>query len=269
MKRTVLVSTCALVCLLISSAAVLGEGYSWTTWEVADDGNGVLVAVVFERGLWEDQRTLAKAEGGYLATIMSQEEQEFVLGVIQAAETASSGEHDYYWMGLFQKPEGAEPAGGWEWVTGEPLNYDASTSTWDGYTNWKGGEPNNGWGAGEDFGCIHRSSGVWNDGKACTGLRAVIEKEASRWRKEIFWTFGRIMVGAAFHFFNSAEVDGVISCTAFECGPDSLLGVLIEDEAKEHKEIPYMSLILDEHSGETGVVTRVEAFLDMIRRKKK
>ncbi len=98
---------------------------------------------------------------------------------------------------------------------------------------------------------------------------SIIEKEASRWRKEIFWTFGRRMVGAAFHFFNGGEVDGVISCIAFECGPDSLLGVLIEDEAKKHKEIPYMSLILDEHSGETGIVTRVEAFLDMIRRKKK
>ncbi|MCK4436566.1 2-hydroxyacyl-CoA dehydratase [bacterium] len=97
---------------------------------------------------------------------------------------------------------------------------------------------------------------------------SIMEKEASRWRKEIFWTFGRRMVGAAFHFFNSSEVDGVISCIAFECGPDSLLGVLIEDEAKRHKEIPYMSLILDEHSGETGIVTRVEAFLDMIRRKR-
>ncbi len=98
---------------------------------------------------------------------------------------------------------------------------------------------------------------------------SIMEKEASRWRKEIFWTFGRRMVGAAFYFFNSGEVDGVISCIAFECGPDSLLGVLIEDEAKKHKDIPYMSLILDEHSGETGIVTRVEAFLDMIRRKKK
>ncbi len=98
---------------------------------------------------------------------------------------------------------------------------------------------------------------------------SIMEKEASRWRTEIFWTFGRRMVGAAFHFFNGGEVDGVISCIAFECGPDSLLGVLIEDEAERHKDIPYMSLILDEHSDETGVVTRVEAFLDMIRRKKR
>ncbi len=188
MKRRMLVSTCALVCLLISSGAVIGEGSSWTTWEVADGGNGHEYAVVFERGLWEDQRALAEAEGGYLATIMSQEEQDFIMALVRAAEEADPGDFDanYYWMGFFQDPnvdEGPDnPWGkreGWQWVTGEPLNYDTSTSTWDGYTNWGWNEPNNGWGAGEDFGCIHRDNGVWNDGKACTGLRAVIEKEAS------------------------------------------------------------------------------------------
>jgi predicted nucleotide-binding protein (sugar kinase/HSP70/actin superfamily) len=32
--------------------------------------------------------------------------------------------------------------------------------------------------------------------------------------------------------------------------------------------IPYLSLILDEHSGEGGLATRIEAFVDMIRREK-
>lgn len=96
---------------------------------------------------------------------------------------------------------------------------------------------------------------------------SVRERESSAWRKDIFWTFGRRMVGAAFHFFHSDHMDGIISCISFECGPDSLLQVLIEEEARKHREIPYMSLILDEHTGEAGIVTRIEAFLDMIRRK--
>jgi len=96
----------------------------------------------------------------------------------------------------------------------------------------------------------------------------VMKKEAAAWREDIFWTMGRKMVGAAFHFFNSNRVDGIICCISFECGPDSLLEVLILEEARKHKEIPYMSLIIDEHTGEAGVVTRVEAFLDMIRRKR-
>lgn len=96
---------------------------------------------------------------------------------------------------------------------------------------------------------------------------AVMKKESSAWNRDIFWTLGRRMVGAACHFFNSKAVDGVISCISFECGPDSLLQVLIEEEAGKHKEIPYMSLIIDEHTGDAGIVTRIEAFLDMIRRK--
>jgi predicted nucleotide-binding protein (sugar kinase/HSP70/actin superfamily) len=96
---------------------------------------------------------------------------------------------------------------------------------------------------------------------------AVMNKESSAWNRDIFWTLGRRMVGAACHFFKSEAVDGIISCISFECGPDSLLQVLIEEEAGKHKEIPYMSLIIDEHTGDAGIVTRIEAFLDMIRRK--
>ena len=97
---------------------------------------------------------------------------------------------------------------------------------------------------------------------------AVMEKEAAAWSRDIFWTLGRRMVGAACHFFNSDDIDGIVGCISFECGPDSLLQVLIEEEAGKHKEIPYMSLIIDEHTGDAGIVTRIEAFLDMIRRKK-
>ena len=96
----------------------------------------------------------------------------------------------------------------------------------------------------------------------------VLEKESSAWREDIFWTLARKMMGAASHFFNSNSVGGVISCISFECGPNSLLQVLIEEEARKHREIPYMSLILDEHTGEAGMITRIEAFLDMVRRKK-
>ncbi len=96
----------------------------------------------------------------------------------------------------------------------------------------------------------------------------VLEKESAGWGGDIFWTLSRRMMGAASHFFNSNGVDGIIACISFECGPNSLLQVLIEEEAKKHKEIPYMSLILDEHTGEAGIVTRIEAFLDMVRRKR-
>jgi predicted nucleotide-binding protein (sugar kinase/HSP70/actin superfamily) len=43
-----------------------------------------------------------------------------------------------------------------------------------------------------------------------------------------------------------------------------MTGELIEREARARR-IPFLSLNIDEHTGEAGVVTRLEAFLDMVR----
>lgn len=64
-----------------------------------------------------------------------------------------------------------------------------------------------------------------------------------------------------------SEIDGVIFLISFACGPDSLIEELVMRDMKTQK-IPFLTLILDEHSGESGLVTRIESFVDMIRRKK-
>ena len=63
------------------------------------------------------------------------------------------------------------------------------------------------------------------------------------------------------------QIDGIIFLISFACGPDSLIQELLMRDMKKRK-IPYLDLILDEHSGEAGLATRVESFVDMIRRKK-
>ena len=63
------------------------------------------------------------------------------------------------------------------------------------------------------------------------------------------------------------KVDGVIFLISFACGPDSLIQELVMRDMKLRK-IPYLELILDEHSGESGLMTRIESFVDMIRREK-
>ena len=83
-----------------------------------------------------------------------------------------------------------------------------------------------------------------------------------------YWELGREIVGAAIHFLNG-NADGVIHLVSFECGPDSLLQSLIEFENQNRQGIPYVPLLLDEHSGEAGLVTRLEAFIDMIVRRPK
>jgi predicted nucleotide-binding protein (sugar kinase/HSP70/actin superfamily) len=40
---------------------------------------------------------------------------------------------------------------------------------------------------------------------------------------------------------------------------------LIELEAKARGHVPFISISVDEHTGEAGVQTRLEAFVDMIK----
>ncbi len=87
--------------------------------------------------------------------------------------------------------------------------------------------------------------------------------------KDLFWTYEREVVGAALKWLDSGEVDGIVYFLSFACGPDSLVQVIIEDEVKKRgSNIPIMSIVMDEHSGAAGTLTRLEAFLDMIEWKK-
>lgn len=87
--------------------------------------------------------------------------------------------------------------------------------------------------------------------------------------KDLFWTFSDEAIRAAFHFLeHPGEVDGLIHLTAFGCGPDSMVDKTIELFAKKSRAVPFMSLMIDEQTGEAGLMTRLEAFTDMVRRQK-
>jgi len=75
------------------------------------------------------------------------------------------------------------------------------------------------------------------------------------------WPFEAMLLGSALHLLRSHQVDKMILVGSFECGPESIIESYIDEEA--HKQgIPLMVLTLDEHSGEAGLVTRLEAFMD-------
>lgn len=97
----------------------------------------------------------------------------------------------------------------------------------------------------------------------------LVEREARRLPKRMFWTLGKKIIGAAFHFLDSGEYDGIIHLACFGCGPDSLVAELVSIEAQRRKQPPFMMLTLDEHTGEAGTVTRLEAFIDLVQRTKK
>ena len=86
-------------------------------------------------------------------------------------------------------------------------------------------------------------------------------------RKKLFWSHAKQIFGSGNKFVKDPQVDGIIYLSCFGCGTDSMVQEMLARSAREqHK--PYMVVTLDEHSGEAGLVTRLEAFLDMVERRK-
>jgi predicted nucleotide-binding protein (sugar kinase/HSP70/actin superfamily) len=94
---------------------------------------------------------------------------------------------------------------------------------------------------------------------------AVVDRELSRY-PGISWSYEKELLGAASHFLSRDDIDGVMLVVGFACGPDSIINEIITREVRTEKSPPLMTLVLDEHTGEAGVATRVEAFVDLVRR---
>lgn len=91
------------------------------------------------------------------------------------------------------------------------------------------------------------------------------EKKSGELPKRLFWTLGKRMIGSAFHYMGSDRIDGIIHVASFGCGPDSFTGEIIERHLRRKRNIPFLNLTIDEHTGEAGIITRLEAFVDMIQ----
>lgn len=109
----------------------------WSRWEISAGGNGHwFKAVALTNDVtWTEAARLARIEGGYLATITSAAENDFVFSLVNAPEFFSANYGVGPALGGFQRDGSAEPDGGWAWVSGESWNYH----------NWlPRQEPNNG-----------------------------------------------------------------------------------------------------------------------------
>lgn len=94
---------------------------------------------------YEEALQFCADKGGYLATLTSQKENDFVHSYITRQNCGSA------YFGFSD----SESDGTWKWCTGEPVSY----------TNWHSGEPN-GNNSNEDYGMLYEaySDGSWNDG---------------------------------------------------------------------------------------------------------
>ncbi|MFW5996056.1 MAG: 2-hydroxyacyl-CoA dehydratase [Halanaerobiaceae bacterium] len=78
---------------------------------------------------------------------------------------------------------------------------------------------------------------------------------------------GQMSVGKTVEYARTADYDGVIHLSPFTCMPE-IVAQMILPEISEKENVPVLSLIFDEHTGEAGLNTRLEAFIDMIYRNK-
>lgn len=65
-----------------------------------------------------------------------------------------------------------------------------------------------------------------------------------------------------------SDTDGVVHLLPFTCMPE-IMSQNILPNVRSDKDIPVLSLVLDEQMGKAGFVTRLEAFVDLIRRRKR
>jgi predicted nucleotide-binding protein (sugar kinase/HSP70/actin superfamily) len=63
-------------------------------------------------------------------------------------------------------------------------------------------------------------------------------------------------------------VDGIIHVFPFTCMPE-LVAQTILMKVQKDLDIPILTLILDEHTAPGGVETRLEAFIDLLERRRK
>jgi predicted nucleotide-binding protein (sugar kinase/HSP70/actin superfamily) len=92
------------------------------------------------------------------------------------------------------------------------------------------------------------------------------QRGVERTTRQVRWFFDHWVSGAAGNFLYEPDVDGVIAAVAFGCGPDSTMVETITRRAHALQR-PFLSLILDEHGSATGMMTRLEAFVDMLSRR--
>ena len=69
-------------------------------------------------------------------------------------------------------------------------------------------------------------------------------------------------------FADKKGKDGIIHISPFTCMPEIMSQNIFPTMRMEH-EIPILPLIMDEQTGRAGYITRLEAFVDLMRRKKR
>ncbi len=95
--------------------------------------------------------------------------------------------------------------------------------------------------------------------------KPVISHYAQNFDGQLYWSFAKKLIGTVLYLKDTKSVDGVIYISTFGCGVDSVVAHLVEKIIRRDTTLPFMLITLDEHTGEAGINTRIEAFIDMLK----
>ena len=129
---------------LLASSAVHAQ--QAVQWMVSDGGNAHWYSMDATLRTWIQAESGATNRGAHLASFTSVAEQ------TSAFQLTNFSQQQSIWIGLIQAAGAQEPAGGWAWVTGEPISF----------SGWTSNNPNDD--SGENVGEWTPSwGGGWND----------------------------------------------------------------------------------------------------------
>lgn len=80
----------------------------------------------------------------------------------------------------------------------------------------------------------------------------------------IYWKINLELLGGVEIY--KEFVDGIVFISTFPCGPDSIINELI---IRNIKDMPVLSLMIDELDATAGLITRLESFTDILAAKKR
>lgn len=90
-----------------------------------------------------------------------------------------------------------------------------------------------------------------------------LDEEIKPISKTNYWTYNKELIASI--CYHEPRVDGIILISSFPCGPDSLSNEMI----MRNVHIPITNIILDATDSDTGLITRIESFIDIIEERKK
>jgi len=80
------------------------------------------------------------------------------------------------------------------------------------------------------------------------------------------WMFERELIGDAVHMVERVHVSGLLLVSSFACGTSAVTNEVIRRSvASVAPRLPVLTVFLDEHTAEAGLVTRLESFVDLVR----